>query len=138
MDLAPFMADSSGDTERSGQIRAGRSESRSRAGEAGTNRGRVASGGPRGWGGTAPWLAFALSDLIRGQMLDSAVWATEGPEEQGQAESAAVRTRGVRGRCLGPTAAGRRVRGGRIRWPDAEVAVQVGAERVWNWPGAPD
>jgi len=90
---------------------------------------------PRGWGGTAPWLAFALSDLIRGQILDSAVWATEGPEEQGQAESAAVRTRGVRGRCLGPTAAGRRVRGGRIRWADAEVAVQVGAERGWIWPG---
>jgi len=52
LDLAPFMADSSGDTERSGQIRAGRSESRSRPGEAGTNRGRVASGGPRGWAGT--------------------------------------------------------------------------------------
>jgi hypothetical protein len=40
LDLPPFMADSSGDTERSVQIRAWRRESRSRADESGSNRGR--------------------------------------------------------------------------------------------------
>jgi hypothetical protein len=50
LDLAPFMADSSGDTERSVQIRAWRRESRSRADESGSNRGRNCLWRPAGRG----------------------------------------------------------------------------------------
>lgn len=50
MDLAPFMADSSDDTERSVQIRAWRRESRSRADESGSNRGRNCLWRPAGRG----------------------------------------------------------------------------------------